>query len=130
MRWLNIVSWTAQALVAVSFIAGAYIKLSFPISELASMWPWAGSLPVLAVRVLGVVDLAGGVGIILPALTGIKPRLTVFAALGCVMLQICAIVFHLGRGEVDVLPVNIFLLGLSSIVLWIRWPCFIKGREA
>ena len=41
------------------------------------------SCPTSFVRTIGVVDLAGGVGILRPALTGILPRLTVLAALGC-----------------------------------------------
>ncbi len=121
-RRLKVASWVAQAIVSLSFIAGAYMKVLIPISDLAGIWPWAGSLPAVAVRALGIIDFAGGIGIVLPAWTGIKPQLTGFAALGCVLLQICAIIFHVSRGEAAVIPVNIVLLGLSAFVLWSRWP--------
>jgi hypothetical protein len=82
--------------------------------------PWTGQYPEGFVRFMGLVDLAGGLGILLPALTRILPRLTVLAALGCVVLQVCALVFHLSRGEAMVTPLNVVLLALSLFVLWGR----------
>ena len=46
-----------------------------------------------------VFDLLGGLGVVLPSVTRIKPSLTVLAALGCAALQACAIAFHVSRGE-------------------------------
>ncbi|WP_348524782.1 DoxX family protein [Mesorhizobium huakuii] len=57
---------------------------------------------------------------LLPALIRIQPRLTVLAALGCVLLQIAATIFHLSRGEASALPLNIILLALSAFILWGR----------
>jgi hypothetical protein len=68
--------------------------------------------------------MAGGVGLLLPALTRIKPGLTVAAALGCTVLQALAIAFHISRGEVAMTPVNFTFLALSVFVLWGR------GRKA
>lgn len=73
---------------------------------------------------MGIIDFAGGVGILVPALTRIQPRLTVLAAIGCVLLQIAAMIFHLSRGEAPALPLNVILLGLSAFILWGR------GRRA
>lgn len=55
-----------------------------------------------------------------PALTRIQPRLIVLAALGCVLLQIAAMIFHLSRGEAPAVPLNIILLALSVFILWGR----------
>ncbi|SFT86031.1 DoxX family protein [Paraburkholderia aspalathi] len=110
----------AQAVIFAGFVVIGWIKLSEPIPELAAMWPWTGQLPEIVVRALGVVDIAGGVGIFLPALLRIRPGLTVLAALGCVALQICALVFHAWRGELAVAPVNLIFLALASLVLWGR----------
>ncbi|SDI51141.1 DoxX-like family protein [Paraburkholderia steynii] len=117
---LNIGIWIAQALIFVGFVVIGWIKLSKPIPELSAMWPWTGQLPGIVVRTLGVVDIAGGVGIFLPALLRIRPGLTVLAALGCVVLQVCALVFHAARGEIAVTPVNLIFLALSAFVLWGR----------
>jgi hypothetical protein len=91
---LRIALWIAQILVAVVFCAAGIVKFTTPIPELSAMMPWTGELPVAFVRTMGLIDLAGGVGILLPALTRIVPRLTVLAALCCVVLQVCGA----GRG--------------------------------
>lgn len=57
---------------------------------------------------------------LLPALTRILPGLTVLAALGCSVLQVFALVFHLWRREAMMAPVNIVMLGLSLFILWGR----------
>ena len=66
-------------------------------------------------------ELAGSVGIILPALTRIKPFLTPLAALGFTAIQVLAIGFHIERGEVaKMAPINLALIALSLFVLWGR----------
>lgn len=97
------------------------MKLAMPIPQLAGMWPWAGELAPSLVRLLGVIDLLGGLGILLPSLTRIKPRLTVLAAAGCIALQLCAIIFHSSRAEFSVLPVNVVLVVGAMFILWGRW---------
>ena len=71
---LRVGLWIAQLLVGVPFVMIGFMKLTTPIPELAKMMPWAGQLPVLFVRSIGLVDVAGGVGIVLPALTRGKKR--------------------------------------------------------
>jgi uncharacterized membrane protein YphA (DoxX/SURF4 family) len=117
---LRIGLWLAQSIVAVAFIASGVMKLTTPINELSAMMPWAGEVSVGFVRFIALVDLAGGIGILFPSLTRIQPRLTVVAALGCVVLQVLAFGFHAWRGEFIGLPVNLVLLALSAFVFWGR----------
>lgn len=123
-RALRIGLWIAQVLIFAAFASAGLVKLLTPIPQLAAMMPWAGQYSEPFVRFIGLVDLAGGIGILLPALTRILPRLTVLAALGCSVLQVFALVFHISRGEAAVTPLNIVLLGLALFVLWGR------GRKA
>lgn len=116
---LHIALWIAQVLLALVFIGTGIFKLVTPISTLAGMWPWAGAYPTL-VRMTGIIDLCGGIGIVLPALTRIRPGLTVLAALGCAALMVFAIVFHLSRGEAVNTPFNFFMLALAGFVFWGR----------
>jgi uncharacterized membrane protein YphA (DoxX/SURF4 family) len=102
--------WLAQSLIFASFVTFGCMKMFMPVSQLAAMWVWPGQLPVPFLRFMGLVDAAGGIGVLLPALTRIQPRLTVLAALGCTVLQICAIIFHVSRGEASVTPLNFILL--------------------
>lgn len=117
---LQIGLWAAQVLICVLFVLFGYMKMFMPVETLAGMWVWPGQVPAWFLRLMGAVDAAGGIGVLLPALTRIQPRLTVWAALGCTLLQICAIVFHLSRGEAAAVPLNIVLLALSAFILWGR----------
>jgi uncharacterized membrane protein YphA (DoxX/SURF4 family) len=119
-KTLNVFLWIAQLILAAMFCAAGFMKLTTPIPELSIMMAWTGQLPEAFVRAMGVVDLAGGLGVLLPSLTRIKPRLTVIAALCCVILQICATIFHLSRGEAMLTPLNFILLALSLFVFWGR----------
>lgn len=112
--------WAAQVATAAAFVLAGVTKLTTPIPELAAAMPWAGDWPEAFVRFIGFIDLAGGLGLLLPALTRIQPRLTVHAALGCAILQCCAAAFHLSRGEFAIVPINAVLLALSIFILWGR----------
>jgi len=106
--------------LSVAFCGIGYVKLSFTIAHLAEMWPWTGQVPEIVVRSLGVVDLLGGIGIVLPSLTKIKKHLTVWAAIGCTALLASAICFHLLRGEAKAVPFNALLLMIALFILWGR----------
>ena len=123
-RALRVSLWSTQALIFLAFGSAGLVKLLTPIPQLAAMMPWTGEHSEAFVRFIGLVDLAGGIGILLPAATRILPRLTVLAALGCTLLQISAIVFHVSRGEAVFTPLNFVLLALAVFVLWGR------GRKA
>ncbi|PDT34828.1 hypothetical protein CO671_19165 [Rhizobium sp. M10] len=123
-RLLQVAIWAAQVLVFAAFTIFGGMKFFMPVDQLAAMWVWPGQVPAWFLRLMGIIDFAGGAGVLLPALTRIQPRLTLLAALGCVLLQIAAMIFHLSRGEAAALPLNVILLGLSAFILWGR------GRRA
>ena len=116
---LHLVLWIIQAALALLFIGTGIFKVVTPVSTIAPMWPWAGEFPNL-LRLTGIIDLCGGIGLVLPALARIKPGLTAMAALGCAVLQICAIVFHWSRGEAANTPFNFMMLALALFVFWGR----------
>lgn len=118
---LNIGLWIAQWLFAVSFVGAALMKLAMPITQLAAMWPWTGELAPNLVRLLGVIDLFGGLGVLLPSLTRIQPRVTVATAVACIALQLCASVFHASRSEFSALPVNVVFIAIAVFIAWGRW---------
>lgn len=117
---LHLGLWIAQWLLAVLFVGTGLWKLLTPIPKLAAMIPWAGQVSPAFLYFTALVDLCGGLGLVLPALTRIKPGLTVLAALGCAALQLCAVVFHVSRGEAANTPFNVFLVALALFVAWGR----------
>jgi hypothetical protein len=48
----------------------------------------------------------------------VGPKLTVLAASGCILLQVCAAIFHTSSGEIQALPVNAVFLALAAFILW------------
>ena len=118
-RGLSVALWGAQGVLAAAFIAAGATKLLTPADQLAAMIPWTAEHTALA-PFTGLVDLAGGLGILLPSLTRIQPRLTVLAALGIILLQVLAGLFHISRGEGDVLPMIAVFIALAGFVAWGR----------
>jgi putative oxidoreductase len=96
------------------------MKTTRPIAELAQMMIWPGALPPALVRVIGVAELAGAIGLVLPALTRIKPRLTPLAGAGLLTIMVLASIFHSTRGEFSVIPMNATLGALAAFVAWGR----------
>lgn len=117
---LNISLWVVQILLAALYGMVGVMKLTSPIPDLAAMMGWPGDVPAAFVRFVGAAELAGALGLILPWVTNIMPRLTVLAALGLVAVQIGAMITHIMRGEFEVLPINLVLLALAAFVVWGR----------
>jgi|SRR6186713_2880838 hypothetical protein len=117
---LSLGLWFTQSLLALTFVGTGLWKGLTPIPALAAMIPWAGQVSPAFLYTTAAFDLLGGLGVLLPSLTRIKPGLTVWAALGCVALQASAIVFHFSRGEAANTPFNFLLVALSLFVAWGR----------
>lgn len=84
---LNVALWIVQVLLAFLFVWAGGMKLVLPLEKLAG--PVA--LPGLFVRFIGVAELLGGLGLILPALLRIRPGLTPLAAAGLVIIMLGAV---------------------------------------
>jgi uncharacterized membrane protein len=117
---LNIGLWIVQGLLALTFVGTGIWKFLTPVSALAAMIPWAGQVSPALLYGTALFDTLGGLGVLLPSVTRIKPGLSVLAALGCAALQISAIVFHFSRGEAANTPFNFLLVALSLFVAWGR----------
>ena len=118
-KGLNIALWVAQGLISLTLIWAGYAKLFQPIEETAQMLPWALDNPGL-LKLTGIIDLLGGIGIVLPAMVKIQPKLTVYAAYGTMVLMIAASIFHISRGEASLIGMNIFFFALAVFVAWGR----------
>ena len=133
-KTMNIALWVAQILLALVFGLAGFMKLTMPIAELAEMMTWPGNVPTWLVRFIGFVELAGAIGMILPAATRILPNLTPLAALGFAVIQVLAIPVHISQGDIAMVgPINIILFALAVFVVWGRYrkfPILAKGATA
>ena len=121
---MNIILWIVQGLLATMYGMAGVMK-TFQTSKAKDQLPWAKNRSDEFVRFVGISELLGALGLILPLLTGVLPWLTPIAAIGLALIQLLAIFTeHLPKKEYNILPINILLLALSIFVLVGRWVLF------
>jgi uncharacterized membrane protein len=114
---VNTALWVIQALVAAAFLLAGALKAFQPLETLTKRYV---SLSPPLVRFIGVAEILGGLGLILPMLTGIVPALTIAAAVGLVLIMVLAAIYHLRRGEFSRAPTSIVLGILAVVVVYGR----------
>ncbi len=121
---MNIALWIAQVLLALFFGMAGMMK-TFQTAKAKEQLPWAKNRSDGFVRFIGISELLGALGLILPMLTGILAWLTPIAAIGLSLIQVLAIITeHLPKKEYNVIPVNMVLLALAVFVTAGRWILF------
>ncbi|WP_371525579.1 DoxX family protein [Streptomyces sp. NBC_01283] len=115
---MNIAYWIVAGLLALFYLYGGGVKVVRSREQLQPMMAWVDSTPMPFVRVIGVTEVLGAIGLILPPLTGIAPWPALAAAIGFVVLQIGATRVHLRRGDRDI-ALNITLLLTASATVWL-----------
>ena len=116
----SIAMWAAQLLLAVAYGMFGTMKATQPLDQLTKIMTWIPDFPPIFVRTLGIVEILGAIGLILPSITRIKPRLTVIAALCILVHQALAVALHLSKGELNVVGLNAVLIALAALVFWGR----------
>ena len=106
----------AQVLLAAVFCVFGAAKLTQPMPVLVQQFGWPGAVPQPIVQAIGVLELLGSLGLILPALTRIRPELTPLAALSFMNLMLVAGLYHLTQREISELPAPLILGGLAAYV--------------
>jgi hypothetical protein len=120
---VNIALWIVSGLLAVTYIGAGAMKLVVPKKRLAdnpNMAAIGEALSAGSIKTIGGIEIAGGLGVVLPWLTGIAAILTPAAAIGLALLQLGAIVFHGRRREYKQWPANLVLFALAVFVAWGR----------
>jgi len=119
---VNIVLWILQILLAVSFVFHSYmIGVQYEQTRTRQGFQWMAAVPSALRKFIAIGELLGGLGLILPALTGIAPWLTPLAAALIALLMLFAASFHLIRREYPNIVLNLLLLGLAAFVAYGRF---------
>lgn len=105
--------WIAQALLAAMFVMAGVMKIALPVDP-------AMGMPEALVRFIGISELLGGLGMILPAASRVRPVLTPVAAIGLLTVMVLAAGFHVLRGEIASVPITVALGALAAFVAWGR----------
>ena len=117
---MKITLWILQVLLALAFLAAGAMKLVMPIADLHDALAWTADVPDVLVRLIGLAEVLGALGLVLPAATCIRPRLVVLAAAGLALDMAVATLFHLVRDEASAIPVTLILGAALVIVAWGR----------
>lgn len=114
---MTYVLWIVQGLLAALFLFAGGIKLILPIEALAGPVP----LPGLFVRFIGVAEVLGALGLMLPGLLRIRPGLTPLAAAGLFIIMVGATVVTLAGGQVAPAAIPMVVGLLLAFVAYGRW---------
>lgn len=117
---MEIALWIVSGFLAVAYMFAGFTKALTPKEKLTNL-PWTQEYSAGMVKFIGVAEFLGGVGLILPWLTGIAPILTPIAASALVLVQVLAIVHHARRNETKAIPMNLALLLAALFVAIFRF---------
>src|SRR5690242_3842775 len=115
----NTVLWIVQGVLAVMFLLAGVPKLVMSAAQMAAPGPI--QLPVAFIRFIGVCEILGAIGMIVPGVTGIKPGLTPLGAAGLVIIMIGATVVNLVDGPAPAAALTVVLGLLAAFVVYGRW---------
>ncbi|WP_167104906.1 DoxX family protein [Mycobacterium sp. DL592] len=119
---MNLALWIVAGVLAVMFAgAGVFKLVSTPEKLVESGMGWAADFSAPTVKLIGLLELLGAIGLVVPALVHIAPVLVPLAALGLAATMIGAAVVHARRKETPMIAVNVVLLALALFVAWGRF---------
>jgi putative oxidoreductase len=118
-RPLNRSLWGLQIVLGIYFMLVGVVHFVVP-GGLPGLLSWMYELPDALHIISGTADILGGLGLILPGLSRIQPGLTVWAAAGLLIVMIPAAFWHLGRGELVNVLINLALVGLLGFLVYSR----------
>ena len=120
---MNVVLWAGQVLVALLFGAAGFVhSIGYEKASANDGMAWMRALPAATVKTIGVLEILGAIGLILPALTGVLPWLTPLAALLLGVVMVLAIGFHIIRREA---PNTIFNAVLALLAFAVAYGRFV-----
>jgi len=108
---MNVALWIVQGLLAFAFIGAGAMKL-FAYEKYKAQTETKGQAVVTRglATFIGIAEIAGALGIVMPMATNTAPWISPLAAVGLATIMLLAIVFHIRRHESPVAPIILFLL--------------------
>lgn len=114
---MNVALWIAQALLASMFLMAGVMKLIKPKKDLREkLGDWVDQYTSSTFKLIGLLELLGAVGLLVPIGLDILPILTPLAAIGLAMTMVGAIKIHADRKEHDKVKMNVALMTLALFI--------------
>lgn len=112
------VLWVAQVLLALGMVSAGVIKLISDDATLTSFYP---IFPALFIRFIGVCEVLGAIGVIVPSVLRIRPELTPLAGAGLAIIMAGAVVSTIAMGAASMIASPLILFLLAVFVAYGRW---------
>lgn len=117
---MDSVAWVFSAVLAVVLLITGVIRAFF-YEQARKSFPWVGDVPRWLVHIIGVAEIVGALGLILPAATGVYAWLTPLAAVAVGSLMLLAAGFHAWRHEGTEAALSVIMLLLTAFLAYSRW---------
>jgi uncharacterized membrane protein YphA (DoxX/SURF4 family) len=119
---MNLTLWIVAIVLAVVFAGSGLMKQFVPKDKLVTSGQgWAQDMSQNNIRLIGLAEILGAIGLVLPAATHIAPILVPLAAVGLALVMVGAVVVHARRNEAMNVAVNVVLIVLAVFVAWGRF---------
>ncbi|MDR6552402.1 DoxX family protein [Paenibacillus qinlingensis] len=112
---MHITIWIIQGLAAFGFVYSGWLK-AFQYDKASASWGWVKDVPKAFVVFIGLAELIGAVGLILPQATNIAPVWTPIAATALAAVVLLGALFHIARKEYRDIGVNVIFFALALLV--------------
>jgi uncharacterized membrane protein len=114
--------WIVSGFLAVAYLLSGGTKVVRPHSEVKKIMEFAEDATPWQVKTIGVLEVLGAIGLVLPELLHVAVLLTPVAAVGLALVQVAAIVVHRRRrDDPRMLWVNLLLLVMAIFVAVARF---------
>jgi uncharacterized membrane protein YphA (DoxX/SURF4 family) len=119
---MNLALWIIAIVLAVVFLGSGLMKQFVPKDKLVTAGQgWAQDYSPTNIRLIGVAEILGAIGLVVPAATHIAPMLVPLAAVGLALVMAGAVAVHARRKETMNIAVNVVLIALAVFVAWGRF---------
>ncbi|UWX79134.1 DoxX family protein [Arthrobacter jinronghuae] len=121
---LSLVLWLVQLLLALLFAGVGVVKIFQSYARVRENLRWPEDFSPVTVKLIGVLEVLGAAGLVIPEATGLAPVLTPIAASGLTVLMALAVLVHVRRGERNRIALGVILMMLSLVVALGRFGLF------
>jgi uncharacterized membrane protein YphA (DoxX/SURF4 family) len=119
---MNLALWVVAIVLAAVFGGSGLMKQFVPKDKLVTAGQgWAQGFNPTSIRLIGLAEILGAIGLVLPGAVHIAPILVPLAAVGLALVMVGAVVVHARRNETVNVAVNLVLIALAVFVAWGRF---------
>ena len=119
---MNLALWIVAIVLAAAFAGSGLLKQFVPKDKLVTSGQgWAQDFSPTSIRLIGLAEILGAIGLVVPAAVHIAPILVPLAAIGLVLVMVGAAIVHARRNEPMNIAVNVVLIALAVFVAWGRF---------